>query len=134
MNVQTGSEIAYRLETDKSFAEVCAKIEELTPENQFRVLAVHDVQQTLAEKGFERGPLKIIEVCSAGFAHQALQIEADVALFMPCRYTVRTESDKTIVTLARPSMIATFLPGAGLEELAATVEDTLKRIMTEAIK
>lgn len=134
MNVKTGPEIAYRLETDKPFAEVCDKIEKLTPENQFRVLAVHDVQQTLAEKGFEHGPLKIIEVCSAGFAHKALQMEEDVALFMPCRYAVRTENNKTIVTLARPSMMATFLPGAGLEELAASVEDTLKRIMTEAIK
>jgi uncharacterized protein (DUF302 family) len=127
-------DLAYRLETDKSFDDVVETIEKLVPENNFRVLAVHDVQETLAEKGFERDPLKIIEVCNAGFAHQALGKHIGVALFMPCRYTVHTEGNKTVVTLARPSMIAQMLPEAGLETLAGQVEDTLKKIMEQAIK
>lgn len=126
-------ELGYRIETDKSFDTVVENIERLTPENQFRVLAVHDVQETLAEKGFERGPYKIIEICNAGFAHKALGQDVAVGMFMPCRYTVHTENDKTIVTLARPSMISEMLPDAGLTELAATVETTLKKIMEEAI-
>lgn len=126
-------ELGYRIETDKSFDTVVENIERLTPENQFRVLAVHDVQETLAEKGFERGPYKIIEICNAGFAHKALGKDVAVGMFMPCRYTVHTENNKTIVTLARPSMISEMLPEAGLTELAATVETTLKKIMEEAI-
>jgi len=97
------------------------------------VLAVHDVQKTLAEKGFERGPLKIIEVCNAGFAYKALQKTIDVSLFMPCKFSVYTEGNKTVVALARPTMITEMLPEAGLEELAGQVEETLKKVMAAAI-
>ncbi len=125
--------LAYRMESDKPFAEVAAGIEKQAAEHQFRVLAIHDVQETLAEKGFERGPLKIIEVCNAGFAHKATQIDIHVALFMPCKFTVHTEGDKTIVTLARPTIIADMLPDAGLNELATEVENTLKKVMAAAV-
>lgn len=126
-------EIALTLETGKSFEQVVSALETNTPKHQFRVLAVHDVQATLAEKGFQRGPLKIIEICNAKFAHQALQKGAEVAVFLPCRYAVYTEGGKTIVKLGRPSMIAEIMPKSGLETLAADVENILKQIMQESV-
>lgn len=125
-------ELGYSIESNKPFDSVVADIERLTPEYKFRVLAVHDVQATLAEKGFQREPLKIIEVCSASFAHEALDKEIGVAMFMPCRYTVYTKDSKTVITLARPGMIATMFPDAGLESMASEVEEILQRIMHEA--
>jgi uncharacterized protein (DUF302 family) len=124
---------AHTVESDKPFETVCAAIEKNAVANQFRVLAVHDVQATLAEKGLERGPLKIIEVCNAGFAHRALQQEIEVALFMPCRYAVYLEGGKAVIKLNRPSLIAEMMPGAGLNELANDVEVTLKKIMAESV-
>ncbi len=129
MNMQ----LDYTLESAKPFADVVLAIEEATAANQFRVLAVHDVQATLAEKGLERGPLKIIEVCNAKFAHQALKLEPKVAMFMPCRFAAYTENDRTIVKLALPSMIAQIMPDAGLDEFAAEVEETLKKVMAESV-
>ncbi|UCD64771.1 MAG: DUF302 domain-containing protein [Candidatus Zixiibacteriota bacterium] len=124
---------AYRLESDKPFDSVVESIEKETAGHNFRVLHVHDVQATLAEKGFERGPLKIIEVCNAGFAHRALDKENNVALFMPCKFVVGTEGIRTVVTLARPVMIAEMLPDAGLDELAAEVESTLRKVMEASV-
>jgi len=126
-------EIAHTLKSNKPFEQVVSALEANTPKHQFRVLAVHDVQATLAEKGFQRGPLKIIEVCNAGFAHKALQKSPEVALFMPCRIAVYTEGGKTIVKLGRPTMIAEVMPQAGLDELASDVETTLKHIMQESV-
>jgi uncharacterized protein (DUF302 family) len=125
--------IYYRLESAKSFDTVVDNLEKLAPEHKFRVLAVHDVQKTLAEKGLKRGPLKIIEVCNGLFAHEALSKTADVALFMPCRYTVYTEGEKTVLNLARPSVIADMMPEAGLGDLAGEVEQTLKKVMAAAV-
>lgn len=133
MTVETNTDLGYRLQTDKPFDTVVADIERLVPEHKFRVLAIHDVQATLKEKGFERAPLKIIEVCSAGFANEALNKSIDVAMFMPCKYTVYTEGGKTHVTLVRPGMISQMMPGVGLESLAAQVETTLKKIMEEVV-
>ena len=126
-------EFAYTLETQKPFDKVVAALEENTPKHQFRVLAVHDVQATLAEKGFQRGPLKIVEICNARFANQALQLDPEVAVFLPCRYAVYTEGSKTIVKLGRPSMIAAVMPDSGLGDFAGQVEEILKQIMQESV-
>ncbi len=126
-------ELAYTKETDKNFDDVVAALETKSQENTFRVLHVHNVQTTLAEKGFEIHPLKIIEVCNAKFAHTALGKSLNVALFMPCKFTVAETAGKTVVSLGLPSMIAQIMPEAGLESLAAQVEDTLKKVMDESI-
>ena len=126
-------DLAYTQTTAKPFAEVVAAIERLAPEHQFRVLHIHDVQATLAEKGFQRAPLKIIEVCNSGFAYQALQKDIQVALFMPCRFTVFTDDKMTTVSLARPTIISQMLPDSGLDTLAAEVETTLKKVMQAAL-
>lgn len=128
------NEFAYTAKTEKTFTDVVAAFERIVPEHQFRVLHTHDVQATLAEKGFQRDPLKIIEVCNSGFAHKALQINMDVALFMPCRYTVYTEANQTVVSLARPTMISQMLPQAEFRALADDIESTLIAILNEAIK
>lgn len=133
MTTETKMELAYKLESTKAVDEIVSNIEKLAPDHKFRVLHVHDVQATLQEKGFERGPLKIVEICSAAFADKALKMNVDVAMFMPCRYTVYEEGGKTKVTLARPMMIAQMMPGIGLEPLAGEVEETLKKIMHEAL-
>ncbi|MEW6411220.1 MAG: DUF302 domain-containing protein [Candidatus Zixiibacteriota bacterium] len=125
--------LAYQMKSDKSFDAVVSNLEKQTSEHKFRVLHVHDVQATLAEKGLRRGPLKIIEVCNAGFAHEALGKNINVALFMPCKFSVYTEGDQTVVTLARPSMIADMMPGTGLDELAGNVEETLKKVMAASV-
>jgi len=123
----------YRLESEKSFDTVVENIEKQTAEHKFRVLAIHDVKETLAEKGFERSPLKIIEICNAGFAHKALGKDINVVLFMPCKFIVYPEGDKTVVTLLSPSMISQMMPEAGLNELADNVGETLKKIMEASV-
>ncbi len=126
-------QLKYEITSDKPFDTVVANIERLVPEKQFRVLHIHDVKATLEEKGFYRDSLKIIEVCNAGFASQALQKDVDVALFMPCKFSVYVVNGKTHVSLARPSMISQMLPQSGLNELAESVEKTLKEVMHAAV-
>jgi len=127
------SKLAYRLESSKPFGVVTEGLKTASQENKFRVLCVHDVQETLKDKGLERAPLEIIEVCNAGFAHKALDKDVSVAMFMPCKFTVHTEGEKTIVTLARPSIIAEMLPDSGLEKLAGEVEETLRKVMESVV-
>ena len=127
-------EFALTRTTAKPMTEVVAAFEKLVPEHQFRVLHIHDVQATLAEKGLQRDPLKIIEICNSGFAHKALQINMDVALFMPCRFTVYTENGNTVVSLGKPTIISQILPQAEFKALAEDVENRLVAIMNEALK
>jgi uncharacterized protein (DUF302 family) len=124
--------IKYEKESARPFDEVVANVEKLTAEKSFRVLHVHDVQATLDEKGFTREPLKIIEICNAKFAHEALGKDMDVSLFMPCRINVYTEDGKTRIKAMRPAAIAEFMPEAGLSELAAGVDKIVTDIVDRA--
>ena len=126
--------LGHKVESSKTFEQICADLETATAENQFKMLAIHDVRETLAGKGFEREPLKIFELCNAGFAHQALQKDIGVAMFMPCRITVHPDGGKVIMTLAKPTMISKLMPEIGLEELAADVEQRIINIMEVAAK
>lgn len=124
--------IKYEKDSARSFDEVVADVEKLTAEKMFRVLHVHDVQATLDEKGFKREPLKIIEICNAKFAHEALGKNMDVSLFMPCKINVYTENGKIRIKAMRPAAIAEFMPGSGLEELAAGVDKVVTEIVDRA--
>ena len=124
--------IKYEKESSRSFDDVVADVEKLTAEKMFRVLHVHDVQATVAAKGFEREPLKIIEICNAKFAYEALGKNMDVSLFMPCKINVYTEGGKTRIKAMRPAAIAEFMPGSGLEELATSVDKIVTEIVDAA--
>ena len=69
--------------TDKPFNEAVAALQQKAAENGFRVLPTHDVAATLAEKGFPRGPLKIIEICSAEYVSQVLNKDVKISLKGP---------------------------------------------------
>lgn len=127
------NKLAYTITSEKPFEQVVKALEEKTAENKFRVLHTHNVQATLEEKGFERAPLKIIEVCNAGFANEALGKDLMVAMFMPCKFVVAEIDGKTSVTLVRPSMISQMIPDSGLDELAQNVENTLRDIMEKSV-
>ena len=124
-------ELGYTYETKKSFDEAVSKIEEVTAARGFRVLHTHDVQATLSEKGFQRGPFKIIEICNSKFAHKVLGVNEDVGLFMPCKINVYTKDNKTIISAMRPGLISEFFENSELKETAGEVDAIVRSIVDE---
>ena len=122
----------YEVLSNKSFDEAVEAVMEATKANGFRVLHVHDVQATLAEKDFVRGPLKIVEVCNAKYAHTALQIEVTVSLLMPCRINVYVTEGKTVISTVRPSSLAGMFDRPELQDFANDVEEILLKIIDES--
>jgi uncharacterized protein (DUF302 family) len=118
--------------TDRSFDATVAAIEKKSAEKGFRVLHTHDVAATLAEKGFPREPLKIIEICNARYASQVLDKDVKISLMLPCPISVYLEGSRTYISTLLPTSIAEFFPSAGIEGLAAEVEGIVLRIVEEA--
>lgn len=87
---------------------------------------------TLAEKGFPRDPLKIVEVCNARYANEVLQKDISISLLLPCPISVYTEQGKTFISTMRPSLLAEFFPAAGVQTIAAEVEKKVLKIVAEA--
>lgn len=118
--------------TEKSFDDAVQAIERTSAENGFRVLHTHDVAATLAEKGFPREPLKIIEICNARYASQVLDKDIKISLLLPCPISVYVRGGKTEISTLLPSSIAEFFPRAGIEALAAEVERVVLSIIEHA--
>lgn len=122
----------YTTETSKPFDTVVQALERKSAEHGFSVLHTHDVAATLNGKGFPREPLKIVEICNARYANEALKRNVDVAVMLPCPISVYTQGGKTFLSTMLPSVLADFYPGCGLEALAGEVEKAVLRIIEEA--
>jgi len=118
--------------TSKSFDEAVAAVEKKTAEKGFQVLYIHDIAATLTAKGFAREPLKIIEVCNANYASQALDKDVKLALMMPCPISVYVQGGKTQISTMLPTSIVEFFPKAGIEKTAAEMEKGVLAIIAEA--
>lgn len=100
----------YTVSAGKFFDAAVTAIEQKSAEKGFRVLHVHDVATTLAEKGFPREPLKIIEICNAKYTSQVLAKDVKTALMLPCPICVYTEKGKTYISTLLPSSSPTSFP------------------------
>jgi uncharacterized protein (DUF302 family) len=119
---------------DKPFDETVTAVERIAQEKGFRVLHTHDVAATLAGKGFQRDPLKIVEICNAGYAHQVLQRDVKISLMLPCPISVYVEAGRTYVSTMLPTSIVDFFPEAGIGDIAAEVEKTVLEVIEEAAR
>lgn len=121
----------YTVETTKSVDEAVAVIETKAQEKGFRVLHVHDVKATLAAKGFEIEPMKIVEICNAKFASQVLAKDKKISLMLPCPVSVFVEAGKTYISALKPRVIADYYPDANVESIATEVERIVLELVDE---
>ena len=122
----------YTVGTEKSFGDAVASVERSAAANGFRVLHTHDFAATLAEKGFPREPLSVVEICNAKYASEVLAKDVRLALMLPCPISVYQEAGSTHISTMLPSALTSLFPDAGIEETARAVEAAVLRIIDEA--
>jgi uncharacterized protein (DUF302 family)/predicted Fe-Mo cluster-binding NifX family protein len=125
-------QLDYTVTTRKSYADAVRAVTEATEAHGFRAQFVHDIAATLAEKGFGREPVTIVEMCNARFASQVLDRDVKIGLMLPCPIMVYVQDGTTHISTMRPSLIAGFFPEAGIGDVAAEVEGVLVDIINEA--
>jgi uncharacterized protein (DUF302 family) len=124
-------QLDYTKTTIGPFDEVVKAVEEIAMKHGFRTLHIHNVQATLAEKGFEIPPYSIVEVCNAGFAHKAITAYSPIGMMLPCRIVVFEENGENKVMLMKPSLMSEIMPQAELGSLPQDVEDILIQVVDE---
>lgn len=86
-------EFTYRREGTRSFTDTLEAVEGAVRSHGFCVVRKHDLQATLAAKGFEIQPLVILDIAL---------VEGDVH---PCKVHVYAEGDAVWVTAIRPTVL-----------------------------
>ena len=122
----------YTVFTKKSFDEAVKSVEEETKNAGFRVLYIHDVAATLAEKNFPIEPFKIIEICNAKSAYSILQADIKIGLCLPCKINVYIKDGQTYISGMRPIILSQFFPKANLGNLPTEVDSIIREIIDKS--
>ena len=119
--------------TGKTVSETATALHAAVQANQFGVMQVHNLKETMVKKGveFERECL-IFEVCQPRQAKKVLDQNMSVSTALPCRISIYEESGKTILATLKPTTLLAMFNTPQLKGVAQKVEDTIVKIMQEA--
>lgn len=112
------------------FAAVVTRVTEELKKEGFGVLTDIDVQATLKAKlGAQMRPYRILGACNPTLAHQAIELEPDIGLLLPCNVVVREQDDGKInVGFMDPKSVLGLVQRKELEALGAEVRGRLERV------
>lgn len=122
-----------KVSTDKTVAETTAALQDAVQANQFGVMQVHNLKETMTKKGVEFAhECHIFEVCQARQAKKVLDEDMSLSTALPCRISVYEEGGKTTLATLKPTILLGMFGAPHLKAVAQEVENTILKIMKEA--
>ena len=117
-------------EVDARFEQVLEDLPAKLEKEGFGVISKIDIGQKLREKlGVEFRKYVILGACNPPLAFKALSAEENIGLMLPCNVIVYDKAGKTVVGTIRPNAMMSMVGNAELSEIAAIVEEKLKRVL-----
>ncbi|WP_376794120.1 DUF302 domain-containing protein [Thermogemmatispora sp.] len=113
-----------------SCEQAIERVKEALKAEGFGVLTEIDVQRTLRDKlGLETAPYVILGACNPHLAHQALAIEPEIGLLLPCNVVVRSVANGCRVEIADPQAMLAVSGNERLEQIAQEARTRLQRAL-----
>ena len=111
----------YIVESSKSFEQAATDLEEAVKRNQFGVLHIHDLGNTLRGKGIDfKENCRVFEVCNPVQANKVLSTDMRMNMALPCRISVYgSEGSYTLATMLPTEMMKVF----GKPEIAPVAKE-----------
>ncbi|MBL7032928.1 MAG: DUF302 domain-containing protein [Candidatus Delongbacteria bacterium] len=124
----------YIVDTEKSFEQAAADLEEAVALHKFGVLHIHDLGATLRSKGVEFDEqCRIFEVCNPVMAARVMSADMRLNMALPCRISVYTDKSQTRIGLIKPEqMLAMLSQDPELVKTAGEVEAETIKIIDDA--
>jgi uncharacterized protein (DUF302 family) len=119
----------YTREVDHPFDRAVERVTEELGKEGFGVLTTIDVKDTLKKKLDEdRPPYVILGSCNPNFAHQALAMEEDLGLLLPCNAVVyENEQGRIVVGAIDAHAMLGVVENDDLNPVADEVNTRLRR-------
>lgn len=123
----------YEVLSKKSLEELDAALHEAAARHQFGILAVHDLQATMKNKGVDFAKRVLVyEVCNPHQAKAALEANGAVSTALPCRISVYETAEGLKVATLLPTELMKLFGSPELEPVAAEVERVVKAMVNES--
>ena len=114
---------------DDPFDSVMERTKQELQKEGFGVLTSIDIREKFKEKlGIDFRKYVILGACNPPSAHQAITIEENIGLLLPCNVIVYEKDDKTVVSIIKPSVAMNMIQNEQLLEVARKVEQKLKKV------
>ena len=115
---------------DGPFNDVLAGVVEALKQEGFGVLSRINVHEKFKEKlGVEFRPYVILGACNPKSAKQAIELEDNIGLLLPCNVIVYEKGNQNVVAVIRPTAAMNMIDNDELKRLAAAVEGSLKKVL-----
>ena len=123
----------FSIESKKSFEQAVASVKKALKKQGFGVLSEIDVAATLKQKlGVDRDAYLILGACNPQFAHDALQVEEQLGLLLPCNVIVRRKDGKTLISAIDARAMMSVVDNKNLGGVAEEVNGRLQAAIGDA--
>jgi uncharacterized protein (DUF302 family) len=125
----------YIKQSTKNFDTTCKNLEASIEKSNFGVLHIHDMKATMAKKDVELGQsCKVYEICNPHLAKEVLTIDMSANMLLPCRISVYTENNETVIGMVNPTELMKVSTQASvLHEPALLVENKLQELINNSL-
>lgn len=116
-----------------NFGDTVEKLIAEAESRDWKIPAVHDLQQSLAKSGKKVKPVKVIEICKPQYSGQMLELnnERIMSVMMPCRISVYEKDDgKTYTTVIDGSKMSEGLAEKIAKVMKAASDETIEIVET----
>jgi uncharacterized protein (DUF302 family) len=121
-------------EIDASFEETLDKVSNELKKEGFGILTQINVAEKFKEKlGIDFKKYTILGACNPASAHNAILVEENIGLMLPCNVIVYEKGRKTVLSVIRPMVAMQMIDNMDLQKAAEEVERQLKKAF-DAIK
>lgn len=119
--------------TDKTVKEAADALHAAVQANEFGVMQVHNLKETMTKKGIEfNRECLIFEVCQPQQAKKVLEQNMNISTALPCRISIFEEGGKTTFATLKPTMLLAMFHTPQLGDTAQEVENIMIKIMKQA--
>jgi uncharacterized protein (DUF302 family) len=117
----------YQLQSEKTLDEIERDLQDSAARNQFGIIAIHDLQQTMKKKNVDLAmECRIYEVCNPQQAKKVLETDGAISTALPCRISLYgSPGHYTLATMLPTEMMKVF----NRPEIAVVAEEVEKVII-----
>jgi uncharacterized protein (DUF302 family) len=115
-----------------SYEETIINVTEKLKTEGFGVLTTIDIKETLKKK-LDINFMKyvILGACNPPFAHNALSLDEEIGLLLPCNIIIYEKGGTTHVSIFNPMVMVNILGNDSMKPIAEEVTKRLKRVLDQ---
>lgn len=116
---------------DASFEDAIELARDALAEEGFGILCEIDVTEKMEQKlGLsDFREYRILGACNPPLASDALDVEVDLGVLLPCNVVVYVDEGETVVSAVDPSVMLSVVDNDELDPIAEEVDESLTRVL-----